>query len=210
MKSRNIIFLYGLVICLVLTLVGILSAKNTTDVAGSLIYLPLVFYFATRLFHFGPKTKKKKARPTLNPVKAVAIAPEEGVIRVNDNDRRLFLKLIASAGFSMFLMAIFTKKAQAAFFGSAPTGPGVVAIKNTAGVEIDPAQAQPTDGYTISELDDTGNPAYYGFVKSSGAWYIMSEDSSGAYRYSKGDTDFATNWTNRTGLTYDYFNTVFG
>ncbi len=106
-------------------------------------------------------------------------------------------------------MAMFTKKAQAAFFGSVP-GPGTVAIKNSAGVQIDPAEAHPTDGYEITEIDDTSSPAYYGFLKKNGYWYIMKEDSTGAYRYSKGTTAFTTNWTNRASLTYDYFNSIFG
>ncbi len=209
MKSGNILIGYGLFVSLALTLINVFTAKNTDQLLVSFIYLPLVFYFASRLIKNLKPTVKK---PVKVKTKTVYLpTPESPAIvkDVADNDRRLFLKLIGSAGFSLLLMAMFTKKAQAAFFGSVP-GPGVVAIKNSAGVQIDPAEAHPTDGYEIAQLDDASLPAYYGFLRKTGAWYIMKEDSAGAYRYSKGTTAFSTNWTNRASLTYDYFNSVFG
>lgn len=132
------------------------------------------------------------------------LSPQEAL----DADRRRFIKMIGSAGLSVFLMSIFTQKARAAFFGSVP-GPGTVALKDTSGTPIDPARHHPTDGYRISEIDDATTPSYFGFVNSTGNWFIMREESSGAYRYSAGSTDFATNWTNRSGLSYDYFDSVF-
>jgi hypothetical protein len=56
-----------------------------------------------------------------------------------DPERRKFLKLIGAAGGSLFLMTIFTKKAEASFFGSMP-GPGTLAIKNSSGTTIDPSE----------------------------------------------------------------------
>lgn len=123
----------------------------------------------------------------------------------------MFLKLIGTAGVGVFMMSVFTKKAQAAFFGSAP-GPGTVAIKNIAGDKIDPAEKQPTDGYKIAQLDDS-TPAYYGFTNKEGAWFIMREEATGAYRYAKGDNNFSTlGWPKRNTdeLTYGYFNEIFG
>ncbi len=126
-----------------------------------------------------------------------------------DIDRRNFLKLIAgsSLGFTV-LSLIMPSKAQAAFFGSVP-GPGIISIKDTAGNKIDPKEKSPTDGYSISEIDDNAVPSYYGFVDKDGKWYISKEGTSGSYRYIKGATDFATNWTNRAALTYGYFDSVF-
>ena len=71
-----------------------------------------------------------------------------------------------------------------------------------------------TDAYAISEVNTTNATYnYYGFVDKDGGWYIMREDKTvvGAevYRYTKGDNDFATNWTNRAGLTYGVYNTIF-
>ena len=214
MKSNHLLIIYSFFVCVVLMLVGIFSAKNSNQIVSSLVYLPLIFYFGTRLFHIFKKSPKKRsltprviANKNISPV--TLVTEEETLKGIADNDKRLFLKLIGSAGFSMLLMALFTKKAQAAFFGSVP-GPGTVSIKDSAGNKIDPAEKNPTDGYEITEIDDSGSPAYYGFVKKTGAWYIMQEDSTGAYRYAKGDSGFSLAWTGRTLLTYGYFNTVFG
>ncbi|MFS8159225.1 MAG: hypothetical protein ACMG6E_03255 [Candidatus Roizmanbacteria bacterium] len=119
----------------------------------------------------------------------------------------MFLRLIGSAGVSVFLLSIFTGKAEAAFFGSMP-GPGTIGIKNTSGTLIDPAEKKPTDGYNITNVDDT-IPSYYGYVNKDGAWYIVKEDATGAYRYSKGSSAFSTSWGNRASLTYDYFDVIF-
>ncbi len=104
-----------------------------------------------------------------------------------------------------------TKRAQGAFFGSVP-GPGVVALKDTSGAEIDPAIKLPTDGYKISEIDDS-SPAYYGFVDKDGDWFIMKESSAGQYKYYKkivtDDDTFTVEWPNRGGFTYLYFDSIF-
>jgi hypothetical protein len=139
------------------------------------------------------------------PLVADTSDPERAKI---DIDRRLFLKLIGSAGLSVFLMSIFTKRAHAAFFGSLP-GTSAIKIKDTAGNEIDPAQEHPTDAYEIAEIDDASAPAYYGFVDATGAWYITREASDGSYRYAKGTSSFSTNWTGRAALSYGYYNDVF-
>lgn len=217
MKSNRILIYYSFFICLFLTIVGVFSAKNTNQLLTSFIYLPLIFYFGTKILHIMIKKSPNK-NVTKNKNYSIqssssnfqkAIVPEEIPMGVADNDKRLFLKLIGSTGVSLLFMALFTKKAQAAFFGSVP-GPGVVAIKDSAGNKIDPAEKNPTDGYEITEIDDSGSPAYYGFVKKTGAWYIMLEDSSGGYRYAKGSSDFAISWTGRALLSYDYFNSIFG
>lgn len=214
MKNSSVVLYYGLFICLVLTVTGIVSAKEINDLLASFIYLPLIFYFSVQIINSRIRNKKETTenKPKItktSQVKEVIYPTEIPQTGVSDNDKRLFLKLIGSAGFSLLFMALFTKKAQAAFFGSVP-GPGIVSVKNIAGEKIDPAESHPTDGYEITEIDDTSSPAYYGFLKKNGYWYIMKEDSTGAYRYSKGTSDFSTNWTNRASLTYNYFNTVFG
>lgn len=133
----------------------------------------------------------------------------QGFKSIVDLDRRKFLKLIGgtSLGFAV-LSLVMPHKASAAFFGSVP-GPGTVALKDSSGNQIDPSERSPTDGYNISEIDDAALPSYYGFVDKDGRWYISKEDSAGSYRYTKGASDFATNWTDRTSLTYNYFDVIF-
>ncbi len=211
MKSNQILIVYSFLICLLLTIVGIFSAKTTTQLFSSFIYLPLIFYFGTKLLNFRKKPVKKIIQKKNNALQNIPMADPENpqiIPGIADKDKRLFLKLIGSSSLSLLLMALFTKKAQASFFGSVP-GPGVVAIKDKAGNKIDPAEKSPTDGYEIAQIDDSSTPSYFGFLHTSGAWYIMSEDALGAYRYAKGTGSFSANWADKANLEYGYFDSVF-
>lgn len=75
-------------------------------------------------------------------------------------------------------------------------------------------EADPTFGYGINDIDESNSPVfYYGFENKEGKWYILKEDktisTNPTYRYSKGTTDYSTNWTNRSSLTYGTFNNTF-
>lgn len=223
-RGRKILLFYSLTVTGLMTVSGLKSATTLSEFGTSFLFLPITFYFFIDAF---PKRGRKKAKKIKQEISLLDIIPGT---EINDGkpidlkkvedlypvekfgknfelDRRMFLKLIGSAGISLFLFAVFTKRAQGAFFGSVP-GPGTVSVKDTTGAQIDPAIKQPTDGYRINQLDDS-SPAYYGFTDKSGAWYIMKEDSSGNYRYAKGASSFSTNWTGRAGLTYDYFDVIF-
>jgi len=217
---KKLIIYYNFVIVNLMAAMGFIGAKTTAQLISAVLFFPLAVYFWLLVL---PKRKKAlvipevtKAKPAPVPKK---IPPEEGQPaekgQVEDEekegtfnlDRRAFIKLIGSAGATVFLFSLFTKKAQATFFGSVP-GPGTVALKDTAGAQIDPAIKTPTDGYKVTEIDDS-SPAYYGFVEKTGKWFIMQDDS-GKYRYTKGDSGFPANWTGRGGLIYDYFDEIFG
>ncbi len=203
---------YGFIVVTIMTISGLIGAKNIPQLISGVIFLPLAGYFVLQVL---PKKRQAINIPAivLEPKKLKQLKKQakhkEPAIKLPriDVDKRQFLKLIGSAGLSLFLFSIFAKKAEAAFFGSVP-GPGTVALKDTAGVQIDPAIKTPTDGYKISQIDDS-SPAFYGFVEKNGAWFIMKEDSSGNYRYTKGATTFSTSWTNRATLTYDLFDVIF-
>lgn len=64
------------------------------------------------------------------------------------------------------------------------------------------------DKYQPADSDETTATKYYGFVDVDGGWYIF-RDTGTTYRYFKGTTDYPTNWTNRAGLAYDYYNIIF-
>ena len=225
---------YNLIITALLGLTGLFNASNLSEVIFAGLFFPLTFYFAWAL------AESFRRRPFKNPLASSLPAPTVTLVQtpkstptsetipeteviddptyygevvppleVKDINRRLFLKLIGSAGMSVFFLSLFTRQAQGAFFGSVP-GPGTVSLKDTSGTQIDPAKHHPTDGYKVSELDDTTLPAYYGFVHKSGAWYIMKEASDGTYRYTKGSSGYSTNWTDRDTLTYGYFDDIFG
>lgn len=212
---KKFLIYYSFIVTSLMIVVGFISAASYTQLIAAVLFFPLFAYFASRVFprkthavHL-PKESAIVIQPAgeKSPKKTDAVTEKlkkEGV----DIDRRAFLKLIGSAGVSLFLFSLFTKRAEAAFFGSVP-GPGAVTIKDSLGNKIDPAIKEPTDGYKITDLDDSA-PAYYGFVDKDGNWFIQKEDdTSGAYRYVKGTSSYSTNWTNRGSLTYDYFNNVF-
>lgn len=147
--------------------------------------------------------KKISALPTL------IDNDSESSPEITDQKRRQFLKIVGGGGVSLFLMLfVFKGNANAAFFGSGG-GPGIVGIKDKDGNKIDPAEKNPTDGYTISEIDDSSVPSYYGFIHKNGSWYIAREEANGSYRYANGGGNFSSGWTGRVGLSYDYFDNVF-
>ncbi|MBI5126898.1 hypothetical protein HZA76_00365 [Candidatus Roizmanbacteria bacterium] len=221
---KKFLIYYSFVIVSVMTLVSFLKAQSSAHLISAIIFFPLFAYFIELVI-----PRRRKAIAIILPVKkelektsvtAKTVAKkgktEEGEV-VNegvDNDRRVFLKIIASAGAGLFMMSIFTKKTHAAFFGSVP-GPGTISVKDSTGAVIDPAIKTPTDGYKITEIADTTSPAYYGFVNKDGAWFIMKEDSTATPNYSyvkgtglPGDT-FAAKWLIKGTLGYDYFDVIF-
>ena len=205
---KKLVILYSFVISSFMAISGILNANSFAEVASAVtLFTPLSFYFTVLML-------PKRHRPVIDTEPIIDIIPNQ-LRRIKnpdyDPERRKFLKLISAAGGSLFLLTVFTRKAEASFFGSMP-GPGTISIKDSLGVKIDPSEKKPTDGYNITEIDDSGVDTYYGYVNKDGAWYIQKELSTGAYRYTKGSSDFTnatTGWPNKTNLTYNYFNEVF-
>jgi hypothetical protein len=208
---NRLLIYYSFIVVSIMVVTGFAGAQTTPQLITAILFFPLGFYFLLRII---PRQNRAIVLPDQEPTtkaKAKGGKVEKLKKEKYDFDRRAFVKLIGSAGVTVFLFSLFTKRAQAAFFGSVP-GPGTVALKDTAGNKIDPAEKHPTDGYKISQLDDS-TPAYYGFVNKDGNWFIMREESSGDYRYandtSTGVGSFATGWTNRAGHTYNYFDSIF-
>ena len=66
--------------------------------------------------------------------------------------------------------------------------------------------------YKIYKKDDDASPHYFGSEREDGAWYIMRETlavGDDTYEWAKGDSDIATNWGNRVGLSYDTYSNTF-
>ena len=220
---KKLLIYYNFIIVSLMIVAGFLGTGSYAQLASAVLFFPLAAYF---LFLVLPnknkaivfpqpkeikKAKKKKAKTEV--LKAEKIEDDGSKKKRLDANRRAFVKLIGSAGVTLFLFSIFTKRAQGAFFGSVP-GPGTVALKDTSGAQIDPAIKLPTDGYKINEIDDS-SPAYYGFVDKDGDWFIMKEDTTTgtAYRYYKKkvtDGNFETEWPNRaTKSPYGYVDAIF-
>lgn len=219
MIKKTVVF-YNFILVTLMMIVGFMGASSFPELLSAIFFFPLALYFGLLLLPNKaralviPKVVEKQDSIQSLPSKShdPSSSPHLPPSTPNpptpklDPDRRAFIKLIGTAGITLFLFSLFTKKAHGAFFGSMP-GPGTVSIKDSSGTVIDPAASTPTDGYKISEVDDS-SPAYYGFIHKNGKWFIMKE-TSGAYRYTKGNSSFGTNWTGRVALTYDYFNVIF-
>jgi len=174
---------------------------------ATLLYPPLA-YFAFVIF---PRNSRKKVviqqAPTVAATQVVTnqtVEPDSGNSGILDENKRDFLKMIGAAGISFFLYSIFARGSGPLFFGKSEDS----ASQKDGSGKISPAPS-PTDGYQISEIDDS-YVSYYGFTNHDGGWFIMKEDTdSGSFRYAKGSADFSGNWSSRENLEYDYYHNVF-
>lgn len=195
-------------IALLSVVVLFVTARSYTQLAFAVITYPAFAFLVLKLF---PRNNNNENEITISlPVResidttSSDSTTSKSKTEVADVDRRAFLKLIGVAGVSFFLFSLFSKKAQIPFFGKMGSS-DTIALKDTKGIAVDPAERQPLDGYQISEIDDNVI-AYYGFINKKGEWYIMKEDTeNNSFRYAKGDSGFPQGWTNRNKLKYDYF-----
>lgn len=64
--------------------------------------------------------------------------------------------------------------------------------------------------YQFTDENITEEIEYYGFLDTSGAWYIMVYNmTAGEARYIMGSGNYTENWNNHTALNYSYYNEVF-
>lgn len=188
------------------------TANTYTQLGIAIVFYPLMALFAYKLFiSKNRKAFAKSVKSTSSKLaKKIEIETDDAKkerVAVADIEKRAFLKLIGTAGISLFLFSIFNRRSGAAFFGKS-AGQGATALEDSYGNKIDPSINQPTDGYRICEIDDN-DITFYGFTNKDGAWYIMKEDSESSFRYSKGESNFSKNWGNREGLIYAYFHDAF-
>ena len=68
-----------------------------------------------------------------------------------------------------------------------------------------------SDSYDSSVSGFSGDFEYYGYVNPLGKWIIQRHQiSTGAYRYTNGQSSYTTNWAGNSGLSYDYYYKMFG
>ena len=66
--------------------------------------------------------------------------------------------------------------------------------------------------YQTSDVDDASNVQYFGYLNSIGQWVISKWDKSVSpktMRYQRGKSGYATAWSGRAGLSYQYYNALF-
>lgn len=206
-KKKLLVYLNFVIACLVVIAIFI-TAKTYVQLAlATALYPPLV-YFAFKIFF--PKSSKvrfKKIKIANQPT-SVNEPKSKGLdLGIVDLDKRTFLKLIGMTGLSFFFFSILTRKIEFLLFERlVKMG---VAPENTAENKIKSSNSPSTEDYQIAQIDNN-EISFYGFTDEKGKWFIMKEDSSaGSFRYTRGESDFARNWTNRENLKYDYFYHVF-
>lgn len=211
-KTLLIYFGFGIV-CVVVSLV-FLTATTYIQLALAILLYPLLVLFAYKIFTHKSRSSANSLRKTQRLIQQQVQSQEKVEstktenITVSDINKRTFLKLIGATGISFFLITIFGRRIESLFFGQnsmqIPSSTGNPPTNKT-----DTIPSSPTEGYNISELDDS-IISYFGFVNKDGAWFIMNGDSNtGSYRYVKGESNFPGNWKNRANLKYDYFHKVF-
>ncbi len=191
---KKLLDYYNLIITATFVLLALLNAKTPVELATGIVFTPLLIYFALLIVP-SQKPSPRVSKKMLSDQKNNAVAPSVIKLPNFDLDRRLFLKIFASGGLSLFLFSLFTGRAEKAFFGSGPNN-------NSSSTK------DLLDEYQITEIDDS-IPTYYGYVNQDGAWFIRKEEINGSYRYIKGPSNFSASWLNRATLSYDYFSSVF-
>jgi hypothetical protein len=212
---RQILKYSSFLITSLLVILAFVTSTTYTQLGVAIVLFPLIAFFAFKLF----VVKNEKALeisvklPPVIPaekteVKIAEVKKED--VSVADLNKRAFLKVIGATGISFFLFSLLNRRTQGLFFGSGQsTSLGLAALSDVTGQKINPAERQPTDSYLISEIDDS-YVAFYGFTGKNGSWFIMKENpDDGSFRYTRGDSNFPNNWTNRNNLKYDYYNNVF-
>jgi hypothetical protein len=193
-----------------------ITAKSYSQLAvGSGLYVILIYFGYKMMPLFSSPLTLRATDVEINHETIAETETEESEIKgvddekktevtVTDIDKRAFLKIVGATGLSFFLMSLFGRRAEGLLFDNMVSKPATDDVVKTA-----PLPVSPTEGYTISEIDD-GLVAYYGFMGPKGAWFIMKQDSNdGSFRYVKGDVDFPVNWEDRANLQYDYYANVF-
>lgn len=205
----NLNYIFFGIACLVVIITFITATTFLQLAVASLLY-PALIFFAYKVLPLRtgwPAIKKPAVHKEPRVIQQPKAEQEKRQsVGIADIDKRAFLKLIGATGLSFFLISIFGRRFEAMLFGQnivqAPTG------YQQPGKSSDAVASSPTEGYKISEIDN-GVVGYYGFSNKDGGWLIMKEDTkSGSFRYAKGASNFAANWSNRENLKYDYFHNL--
>ena len=198
----RLLIYYCFIMSATLVVTSLLAVETMAQLVSTLIFSPLVGYF------FALVWPRRSPAPVFAPAYPARTQPAPASAANLDADRRDFLKLIGTAGISIFLYNLFLRRDSNLLFSGSPAPTAPLAIQNAQGEVINPAEKSPTQGYYISQIDDSP-VAYFGFINNLGQWFIMRQETDDSYRYSKGDKDFIAAWSNRAKLTYDYFDNVF-
>ena len=203
----NLLLIQSSFVIASLAVIGIFVTSTTYIQLGMAILLyPIIVFLAFKAFPRKASThifKKPVAEAQPQPQPQQITSKIDG-IGISDINKRTFLKIIGASGLSFFLLSIFSRKIETALFGQNSLQTQAPPQSN-----IPSPTASPTEGYSISEVDDNV-VSYYGFINKTSAWFIMQGDTdTGSFRYVRGESSFPDNWKKRQSLEYDYFSQTF-
>lgn len=70
-------------------------------------------------------------------------------------------------------------------------------------------EGAPVERFFISDVDESGDSKYFGYLSPEGCWYVMRQDTAGTtFRYASGVSGYSAAWSGRAGLTYSLFSGV--
>lgn len=208
---KKIFTIWSFALATLIVVAIFITATTFTQLAVAVITYPLLVYVAYKAF----LDQRLDARVE-SAARSNSVEPLKASLKVHDDDRRVFLKLVGSTGIFLFIYSLFNISRKPTsmiprewlkFGGKALEAdmkqfdPGMVQNQKS----ID----QLMEGFKIAEIDNA-DISYYGFMATNGAWYIMKANTgAGSFRYVRGESNFPANWKNRKTLTYDYLDKVF-
>lgn len=138
----------------------------------------------------------------------------------NDNQNGVY-RILLIAGYTKLRlrMSSYTSGTASVVINVAPLTPTSYAWQlNAANLQTTATQGaagatswlvtdDPFAKYKCSDMEEAAT-SYYGFIDAGGNWFIMQVTST-AIRFIKGTSGYTTNWTNRAGLSYGYYDVIF-
>lgn len=207
LMTRKTLAYSSLAVLSIIVVIAFVTAKNYVQLGFAVAVYPFFMYFVYKVF-LGENHAVTTANARVPQITTVPKNDDEhfNKVEVADVDKRTFLKIIGTAGLSFFVFSLLGRRVESLFFGKA-VDPGTGTLGGTL---QGTSTKESMEEYKISEIDDSTDVAYYGFVNKDGAWFIMKEDlGASTYRYARGNSGFSDNWQNRRDLKYDYYFNLF-
>lgn len=207
---RKIFTIWSFALATIIVVAIFITATTLAQLAFAVVLYPLLVYVAYKAFLDQRLDVRIKSAVHSN-----SVDPLKESLDINDDDRRVFLKLVGSTGIFLFIYSLLNiSRKPSSMIPKEWLKLGGHHLDPTIPHDVDHIQGQKTvdqlmDGFKIAEIDNA-DISYYGFMATNGAWYIMQANTgAGSFRYIRGESGFPENWKNRKNLKYDYLDKVF-
>jgi hypothetical protein len=212
---RKILTYLGCLVSAALVIWLFVTAKTYIQLAIGVVLYPLFAYLTLQLFPRRAQVAQAAPQAVQAPTYLPSAIPiqeklDREKVKIVDIDRRTFLKLLGTAGISFFIFSLFGRRVEELIFNRSANINTQVPSTDESQSQIADTDVLASEGFKISEIDDSDLISYYGFTNKQGGWLIMRQDSeNNSFRYSKGTENFSKNWNERQELKYDYYYKLF-